>query len=147
MQVHNYTNNGKCPGCLEVNSDMAGCCDRHGNLGLCESEQRCDSYFTYFVRRLDTVGGGENCSMSAANANSTNNRITSQSNIDDADINFNNTTVLGLKNPFTLRGLDDEWNVRFLNFILCAKIKSHMLSLAFYHTYRASFNFCLIKLL
>ena len=107
MQINGYNNTGKCPGCIEFGLSEPGCCDRHRNLNLCTDFQRCDSYFTYHVRRLGSTEGGENCTLSRV----TGDHRTSRPNFDDANVDFTNATVLGLDNPFTLAGLDNKWNV------------------------------------
>ena len=98
-----------------------GCCDRHGKLDLpCESDERCDTYFNYFVRRLGSTVSvrNETCTQSTQSATGSQassgslHQRTSQTNDNDGVIDFSSPTVLGLSNPLILRGLDNEWQVR-----------------------------------
>ena len=114
VRMHNYTNpTGKCPSCVEVLSPEPGCCDRHGQLGSCDS-YRCDTYFTYILRALGSSKTGENCTTADPDNTSLHWRQTSLPNINDGRINFSDSTVLGLDNPLTLGGWDNSWNVRNL---------------------------------
>ena len=112
VRLHDYTNpTSKCPGCIEVLNSEPGCCDLYGELTSCVSNQRCDTYFTYTLRPLDSTQMGNNCSVPDS-ANHTNQTLTSSSNQDDGPLDFNSETVLGLRNPFILHGVDNEWRVR-----------------------------------
>jgi hypothetical protein len=77
-----------------------GCCDRH-DLGTCLQEGvRCDSYFFYCLRTIDSSGRGS-CSYSG-------NRV-SAVNLNDGSVDFNQSLVLDLENPLQLPGLTDMY--------------------------------------
>lgn len=103
-------------------STEPGCCDRYNKFrSPCESDERCDSYFTYFVRRLGSTDRGENCTQGSSLSEQ---QGISLPNVDDASIDFSNATVLGLANPLVLRGLDNRWNVsvQLNNMLYCRTI-------------------------
>lgn len=88
-------------------STEPGCCDRHGEFE-CVSNKKCDSYFSYFVRRLGSTEKGENCTLAGEASSS---QKMSLPNTDDASIDFSDAIILGLENPLVFSGLDDQWNV------------------------------------
>ena len=68
---------------------------------------RCDSFFTYCLRNVDTLTAG--CPEDV-------NIMRSGVNPDDAPIDFSQNTVLGLDNPLVFQGLSDNWNVSIILF-------------------------------
>ena len=82
------------------------CCDYIPSLAndsKCTEEERCDHYFTYCLRGLNVPEEERGCESI---------RITSAIIQDGAPVNFSQSTVLGLSNPFTLPGLTMAWMVR-----------------------------------
>ena len=77
-----------------------GCCDRHSS-NICNGGDRCDSYFYYCLRTIDS--SGRDCSYVG-------NRV-SAVNMNDVAVNFiNQSLVLGLENPLQLQGLTDAYD-------------------------------------
>ena len=68
--------------------------------------RRCDTFFTYCLRPLNTTGF--DCGSSSGS------EIQSGVNENDAAVNFSQSTVLGLSNPINLPGLTNDWNVSVL---------------------------------
>ena len=102
VRLVSYNNpTGRCPGCRLSGNDEVGCCDTF-RVETCEDSQRCDSFFVYCLRPLNsTVEGG------CANFETK----TSNSNLNDGPVDFSRSTVLGLPNPFLLQGLTDAYTV------------------------------------
>ena len=90
----------RCAGC----ASLSRCCDTNFNTNSCFGNRRCDTFFFFCLRPIDSnVRNGTGCSYSG--------NLTSEVNENDATINFDQTTFLGLDNPLTLEGLTDAWNV------------------------------------
>ena len=86
VRTHNFSNSGS----LLANEN---CCDfRNGECQV----PGCDNRFVYCLRR-NANSNNENCEVS-------------QTNWNDAPLNFLAQTLLGLPNPLPLRGLTREWN-------------------------------------
>ena len=100
VMISSYTNPLQarilCSSCMD---DTPACCDGHDGLGGC---LRCDSFFTYCLRNVDTLTPG--CPEGGT-------IMMSDVNPDDASIDFSQNTVLGLDNPIVFQGLSDTWNV------------------------------------
>ena len=96
QQRINFCNSNQCFG---------PCCD--AGSGPCRNgDRRCDTFFTYCLRPLDTLVFG--CGSSNGS------EIQSDVNEDDAAVNFSQSTVLGLSNPINFPGLTNDWNVSVL---------------------------------
>ena len=74
-------------GCNDFRQCFHTCCD--GFNSTSSSCHRCDSFFTYCLRNVDTVTSG--CPEGG--------NMTSGTNINDASIYFSQNTVLGMDNP------------------------------------------------
>ena len=85
-----------------------GCCDGH-DRDICTDGERCDSYFIYCLRIIGS--SGRNCTYFGT-------RI-STANSNDASINFNQSSVLGLENPLQMQGLIDTYTVSLVMYNLC----------------------------
>ena len=86
VRVFSYSNpTGRCPGCILRGNNETGCCDTF-LVETCEDNLRCDSFFIYCLRPLNsTVEGG------CANFETK----TSNPNLNDGPIDFSQSTVLG----------------------------------------------------
>ena len=93
-----FCNNDGC----RIDLDFGPCCD--GGSGPCTNgDRRCDSFFIFCLRPLDTPGF--DCDPNSGS------EIQSDVNENDAAVNFSQSTVLGLSNPINLPGLTNDWNV------------------------------------
>ena len=97
VQLLDYNN----PTQQAVVSGQFACCD--GCIGT--FRRRCDTFFIFCLRPLDTTGLG--CGSSSGS------EIQSGVNVNDADIDYSGSTVLGLNNPLNLPGLTNDWNVGY----------------------------------
>ena len=86
-------------------SGRPGCCDDHAAATCLSSHLRCDSYFFYCLRTLNSPME-RGCTYSGSRL--------SNPNMNDGEINFGQSVVLGLENPLQLRGLTDAYNVSCL---------------------------------
>ena len=104
VRLFGYTNpTGRCQDCHSGGQFAdPGCCDTF-TTATCTGGLRCDSFFYYCLRTIGSVG--RNCSYFG-------NR-TSAANIDDGQIDFSQSTVLGLQNPLQLQGLTDTYTVSY----------------------------------
>ena len=80
------------------------CCDRLLASDPCTEDARCDNYFQYCLRPINTTASTRGC-MSAEKY------IISEVSQDGATINFTQPIVLGLPNPFMLEGLTETLEV------------------------------------
>lgn len=80
------------------------CCDGSPR-NTCSGFRRCDNRFSFCVRPSGTSDIGT-ASCSSAVITST------ETNSNDADIDFNTDTVLGLDNPLLLQGITTAWEVQ-----------------------------------
>ena len=106
VTIDGYTNpNQARPSCNHVTDcPYTSCCDGFNSMSfVCH---RCDSFFTYCLRSVDTLRDG--CPEGG------NNTIRSDVNPDDASIDFSQNTVLGLDNPLVFQGINDTWNVSII---------------------------------
>ena len=102
VTVFGYNNpTGRCQDCLE--EGIRGCCDNFESTS-CSGSSLCDSFFIYCLRTIGSTGRG--CSYFG-------NQI-SDSNMEDAPLNFSQSTVLGLENPIVLQGLTSAYTVMSL---------------------------------
>ena len=103
VALYGYNNPTQtCHDCRDGQFADLGCCDRQDRT-TCNGGDRCDSYFIYCLR---TIGSsGRNCSYFGT-------RI-STANSNDASINFNQSSVLGLENPLQMQGLTDTYTVSY----------------------------------
>ena len=107
VRVFGYNNPTQtCQDCQHAGqfSDPS-CCDSINtkSRGTCTDSDRCDSFFYYCLR---TIGGvGRNCSYFGSR--------TSTVNMNDLQIDFNQSTVLDLANPLQLQGLTDTYAVSY----------------------------------
>ena len=106
LQVRMISYSNPTGGCHEC-SDNHGCCDGLNSTtdSVCSGEQRCDSYFVYCLRVRYSSGSG------CGSYNATRRSLT---NLNDAAVDFSQSTVLGLENPLTLPGLTNAWDVSVL---------------------------------
>lgn len=103
VRLFAYNNpTGKCQGCYVQRSNQVRCCDTNSVVD-CENIRRCDSYFIYCLRPLNTSSIEEGC-FGFENR-------TSDFNRNDGTLNFSNETVLGLPNPLLLPGLTEAYTV------------------------------------
>ena len=77
------------------------CCD---NSGTTNCGRRCDSYFRYCLRTIESTERG--CSYFDSRMSARNNN--------DGSLDFSRSTVLNLENPIILRGLTDTYMVMLL---------------------------------
>ena len=101
VEVNVESYNNPTNGCATCHG---GCCDDL-NVTTCTGQLRCDNQFTYCLRSHNTsatTGGCQGASLS------------SNVNTDGEDIDFSQSTVLGLPNPLTLIGLTSSWQVSIL---------------------------------
>ena len=104
VEVHLFGYNNPTGRCYdEISCRRSGgqrCCDGGLDQICANSSVRCDSYFIYCLRPLDSNGQG--CADYA-------NR-TSMTNLDDGAVDFSQNIVLGLQNPLTLQGIAESYN-------------------------------------
>ena len=111
VRLNGYENrDGKCVDsrCQLWNMNMHSCCDDFRKFEDCNlSDCACDSYFIFCLRTFGTVRQEQsyNCQENYQGT------IVTSVNVDDGPINFTNKTVLGVENPFLLRGLTEDYNV------------------------------------
>ena len=108
LTVFDYDNpTGTCYDPQEcVREGQHRCCDVNLFFPECTGFRRCDSYFTYCLRSLGSEGQG--CSGYEE-------RISSRNQDDSDPIDVTQSMVLGLENPLILRGITDNYDVRYLN--------------------------------
>ena len=82
------------------------CCD-DGSGPCTNGDRRCDTFFTYCLRPLNATGSG-------CGSPSSGHEIQSDVNVNDAAVDFSQSTVLGLSNPINFSGLTNDWNVSVL---------------------------------
>lgn len=109
VRVHSYQNpSNKCSLCKTVRRPV-GCCDNFSNPRTCTGRDRCDETFYYCLRNYRTVSAltanpkrcGEHDRMGKL----------SGVNIDSKEIDFSQSSALGLPNPIPLRGITFQWKV------------------------------------
>ena len=96
VRLFGYENpTGRCEECPRRFTTLPKrCCDDFDRDSNCDEDDReCDSYFTYCLRPFNTTFSG--CS--------TYETMTSTVNTDDGPLDFSQSTVLGLHNPFQLQ--------------------------------------------
>ena len=102
MEVELFGYNNPTQTCQDCRSGgpfaNPGCCDRH-DRSICDGGDRCDSYFFYCLRTIGTTG--RNCSYFGSRV--------STANMNDGEINFSQSSVLGLENPLQLQGLTNAY--------------------------------------
>ena len=86
--------------CTNGHGWIKSCCD--GFDGSSFTCCRCDSFFMYCLRNVDTLTAG--CPESGTIMRST-------VNLNDTSVDFSQNNVLGLDNPLIFQGLNDTWNV------------------------------------
>ena len=84
-----------------------GCCDRHDRVICTAGGDRCDSYFYYCLRTIDS--GGRDCSYFG-------NRVSAANTNDEAIDFINQSFVLGLENPLQLQGLTDAYDASAVSY-------------------------------
>lgn len=109
ITLQSYSSNGRCAECREEEDEGNGCCDDFesrscGTAGV--SSRRCDTYFLYCLLPINTNTAtyGRNpvpCTVIAQ----------SESTVNDAPIDFSQSTVLGLSNPLIFSGISSTWEV------------------------------------
>ena len=106
MQLNDYSNPNQlrivfCPPLQGGSVCNYVCCD--SGPGACTSGgRRCDTFFIFCLRPL-RAGSGLGCNSGTV--------LQSRVNVNDATIDFSQSSFLGLNNPFTLPGLTNNWNV------------------------------------
>ena len=99
VRIYNYTN----PTNTGAFRGADRCCDWDRQDGVCSTSRRCDNIFTFCVKTLDDSADGTSSCMSDL--------MTSQTNDNDALIDFTGSTWLGLDNPLRLTGITTAWQV------------------------------------
>ena len=104
VEVFGYNNpTGRCQDCLRpAGKNERSCCDSP-NHTICSGDQRCDSYFVYCSRPLNSYSEEASCHFGE--------RVISTVNVDDGPVNFSQSTVLGLENPLQLQGPSQVYEV------------------------------------
>lgn len=104
-QIHGYRNpyQYRLLGCSSTRC-QAICCDSNIMRQCISGERQCDTFFIFCLRPLGTSGYG----CSSLNNDSV---TVSDVNLNDAAIDFSNSTFLGLSNPLVLQGSTNVWNV------------------------------------
>ena len=111
-QIHSFVNpNQRSTHCNQFGCWRA-CCD-DGSRETCSSgERRCDTFFIFCLRPLDT-DDFEGCSSNSGSV------IRSEVNENGVPaIDFSQSTFLGLSNPINLPGLTNDWNVSWHSIML-----------------------------
>ena len=94
--------------CLSNGGQRLSCCDDFRRQDRCtDGDRECDSYFIYCLRAFQTRDSQEG---GCPNSDRT---VTSDVNTDDGMIDFSQSTVLGLNNPFQLQGLTEDYRVSY----------------------------------
>ncbi len=101
VRIYNYTN----PTNTGAFRGASNCCDNSRQDGdVCSTtNRRCDNIFTFCVKTLDDSANGTSSCMSDL--------MTSETNWNDAHIDFTMSTWLGLDNPLRLNGITTAWQV------------------------------------
>ncbi len=100
VRIYNYTN----PTNTGQRRGPSNCCDRDRQAGgVCSTSRRCDNIFTFCVKMLGDSADGTSSCMSDL--------MTSETNDNDAPIDFTMSTWLGLDNPLRLTGITTAWQV------------------------------------
>ena len=82
------------------------CCDRLLENGdPCTEETRCDNLFQYCLRPSNTTASARSCTSLVGS------EVISEVSLDGATIDFTQSIVLGLPNPFILEGLTERFEV------------------------------------
>ena len=104
VQLHGYENpSQQRVTCNQVGQCFGTCCD--GGDGACTSgASRCDTFFIFCLRPSGS-------SESGCGSTSSGSVMQSNENINDATIDFSQSTFLGLSNPLVFQGLTNIWNV------------------------------------
>ena len=97
----------RCQECRAFRSGVKSCCDYYYRSTPCDGDRKCDSYFMYCLRPLQSQDFQEG---SCSNSDRT---VTSAVNTDDEMIDFTQSKVLGLNNSFQLQGLTEDYRVSF----------------------------------
>ena len=100
----------KCQGCLRTYNGISTlrCCDDFSRSDQCtDGGRECDSYFIYCLRPLQSQDFQEG---GCSNSDRT---VTSAVNVDDEMIDFTQSEILGLNNPFQLQGLTKDYRVSY----------------------------------
>ena len=98
--------------CLSNGGQRLSCCDDFNRQDRCtDGDRECDSYFIYCLRPFQTQGSQEGGCSNSDRAER------SAVNVDDGMIDFSQTEVLGLNNPFQLQGLTDDYRVSYLTLV------------------------------
>lgn len=104
-QIHSYGNSNQlrideCFG----NICFAACCD--GGEGGCTSGgRRCDTFFLFCLRSFSDTPIGCDSNRDIV--------MQSDDNNNDGNIDFSQSTFLGLSNPLVFQGLTNSWNVSY----------------------------------
>ncbi len=106
-RVHSYTNPSNT-GVFRVSRGASNCCDGTRQNGVCSGWRKCDNRFTFCVKTLGDLADGTSSCMSEV-------LMSTETNVDDAPIDFTGSTWLGLDNPLRLNGISTPWQVCLCN--------------------------------
>ena len=95
----------RCQGCRSFTSGVKSCCDDFSRSTRCIDGRQCDSYFIYCLRPFQT----EDYQQGACS--NFDGKVQSAANMDDGRIDFSQSLILGLDNPFHLEGLTQNYTV------------------------------------
>ena len=109
------------------NDGQHRCCDGNDVIPECTGNYRCDSYFIYCLRSLGSEGQG--CRSNYER------RISTHNQDDNTEPDVTQNMVLGLENPLILRGITDNYDVRYLNGIADAIQFIQLLVCGYYSCY------------
>ena len=109
VRIYDYSN----PSNTGVDRGPDNCCDDTRQSGVCSSLRRCDNRFTFCVKTLGDSADGTSSCMSEV-------LMSTETNLNDAPINFTGSTWLGLDNPLRLNGISTAWQV-----CLCNECNAH----------------------
>ena len=121
-QLHSYDNptQQRLRACINDRCFVAGCCD--AGEGNCTSgERRCDTFFVFCLRPLGIAEYRLGCGSNGGSV------IQSDVNVNDAAINFSQSSFLGLNNPVDLPGLTNDWNVSCTRYNHCMHVHNNII--------------------
>lgn len=103
-QIHSFVNpDQESLHCNQSGCSVACCDNGPGACGV--GERRCDTFFIFCLRPFNTEG------FAIGGCGSSGSVMQSNVNMDDASLDFSQSSFLGLSNPVRLPGLTNDWNV------------------------------------
>ena len=101
VRIYDYSN----PSNTGVDRGPDNCCDDNRQNGVCSGNGRkCDNRFTFCMKTLGDSADGTTSCMSEV-------LMSTETNRDDASIDFTAPSWLGLSNPLRLNGISTAWQV------------------------------------